>query len=75
MSKYIEMKKSEVATWNASIDVDCPYCGESQDLLGDSENGINFNIEVAETDTDRTTNIEVVCTCCEKEFIVPGLEW
>lgn len=70
------MKKSEKALWSAHLFVDCPYCGEQQDLLdyaGDPR--IDFNIEVAECDTKRTTDIETDCADCGEEFIVPGLVW
>ena len=69
------MEKSDNATWSCSIFVDCPYCGEQQDLIEhDGDPRINYNIKVGEHGTKRTKNLEVTCLDCEKEFIVPGLE-
>lgn len=69
------MKTSKNATWSCSIFVDCPHCGEQQDLIdGDGESRVE-NLMVAERETDRTTNIETYCLDCGEDFIVPGLEW
>lgn len=70
------MKTSKKATWSASIFVDCPHCGEQQDLIeDDGDPRMDHSIEIAEHGTDKTTNFKTRCLDCEEEFIVPDLEW
>lgn len=71
------MKTSEKGSWSASIFVNCPYCGEQQDLL-ESDDGdvrVSANLVIAEHGTERTINQETHCIDCNKDFIVPDLEW
>lgn len=71
-----KMKKSDKATWSASIFVDCPYCGEQQDLLEtDGDPRIEHTLEVGECGTSKTIDIETWCLDCDEHFIVPDLEW
>lgn len=69
-----EIKISEKAVWSLCIYVDCPYCGCTQDLMDDDGFEVG-GLEVGEHGTERTTNTEVWCIDCDKQFIVPDLEW
>jgi hypothetical protein len=70
------MEKSEPAIWSAHLFVDCPHCGEQQDLFEyKDEPKIPFNIEVAECGTDRVQNLEICCDECDEDFIVPDFVW
>jgi predicted RNA-binding Zn-ribbon protein involved in translation (DUF1610 family) len=63
------------ATWHASLDCDCPKCGEYVDLLKypDFWDGRSM-LEVAEHGTPATKDMEVVCPECGAEFTV-DCEW
>lgn len=70
------MKRSEKGVWSCSIFVDCPYCGDEQDLIdNDGDSRLPMNLQLAEHGTDKTKNMEVWCLDCGEEFIVPDLSW
>lgn len=72
----MENLKSKPAKCHIHVFVDCPYCGELQDLIDyDGNPRIDFNLIENERDTERTTDMDVECMDCRREFIVPGLEW
>lgn len=58
------------AGWSISLNCDCPKCEEYVDLLDDSDFWDGRGLEVAEHDTERSRDVEVVCPKCGYEFTV-----
>jgi len=63
-----------IATWHASLNCDCPGCGEYVDLMSYSDFWDGRSLQIAEHDTDRSRDVEVVCPECGHEFKV-DCEW
>lgn len=57
------------ATWCITLDTYCPKCEVYIDVCHLDDDVFNY-VEVAEHDTKRSTNYEVVCPECEHEFLV-----
>ena len=68
----INKKKAEVsATWNISLDCDCPECGEFVDLLQAQDFWCDHQrLKAVENGTERSNNLEVRCPECNHEFEV-----
>ena len=64
------MGSKVVATWSASLDCECPHCKEDVDLLDYDGFWEGRKIQIAESRTKGTTDMEVVCPNCAKEFLV-----
>ena len=64
------MPEKIIATWYVSLDVDCPYCSEDINILNLPEIHEIADFDLGESGTKRSTNIEVVCPHCNKEFLV-----
>ena len=58
------------ATWSISLDCECPGCKEQVNLLDYTDFWDGRHLEVPEHDTDRSTDVEVVCPECGHEFEV-----
>ena len=58
------------ATWSISLDVDCPKCKESVDLMDDDNFWENNNIQACEWGTDKSRNVDAYCKECEHDFKV-----
>jgi predicted RNA-binding Zn-ribbon protein involved in translation (DUF1610 family) len=58
------------ATWNISLNCDCPKCGHEFDMLDDVEFFDGNNIQVGEHETSRTTDMEASCPKCGHDFLV-----
>jgi hypothetical protein len=63
-----------IATWDISLNTDCPGCGEMVDLLDYADFWDGRKLNLAEHDTDRTRGVEVQCPLCHHEWKV-DLEW
>jgi len=63
-------KSNEEASWTISIDAECPECEDSFDITQADDFWTEFNPEIGEHGTDRTENVEVICSHCEHEFKV-----
>ena len=59
------------ATWNISLDCDCPHCEEYVDLLeyADFWDGLH-HMQIGEHGTELSKDMEVVCPKCSKGFKV-----
>ena len=63
--------KKVIATWDVSLNCDCPHCGQWVDLLAaDGFWEAHERLSIPEWGTPRTRNMEVTCPVCEKEFVV-----
>lgn len=71
MSKH-EDKEPEtvIATWNISLNCDCPHCNDCVDLLDYADFWDCRDLEIGEHDTNRSREVEVVCPTCGHEFKV-----
>lgn len=70
------MEKSARGTWDAHIWVECPYCGEQQDLIeNDGDWRLPENIQLGEHKTEQTTDFITWCLDCGEYFKVSELEW
>jgi Zn finger protein HypA/HybF involved in hydrogenase expression len=64
-----------IATWVVELNCDCPKCGEEYvDLLEQPDFWDGRSLDIAEHDTDRSNDLEVVCPKCGAEFLV-DCEW
>ena len=72
--------RSVEATWNYSLDAECPECGEYQDIYRQNaeqdnpagyigENPRRFNTE------DDREDVVVICEKCKKEFCISNTEY
>ena len=61
-----------IASWNVSLDCECPKCKESVNLLdyADFWDSRSKRIEIGESKTPATTDMEVICPECGYEFTV-----
>lgn len=59
-----------IATWTVELNCVCPNCKEYVDLLDYSDFWDGRKLNVAEHDTPRSKNIDVVCPECGEEFNV-----
>lgn len=67
----MSVEQKPTATWNISLDGECPKCHEYVDLLlapdfWDTHNGY---LEIGEHGTERTKNFEACCPECNHEWI------
>jgi hypothetical protein len=58
------------ATWNISLDCECPGCKNDVDLLDYADFWDGRYLNPCEHDTDRSRGVEVVCPMCGHEFEV-----
>lgn len=61
---------STKATWDISLDCECPKCGEYVDLLRAADFWDGRVLDIGEHDTDRSKGVEVLCPECGHEFEV-----
>ena len=64
-------KNATIATWNVSLNCECPKCKEYIDLM----EAPNFwdghsSLEISEHGTETSKGVEVVCPECQHEFTV-----
>lgn len=59
-----------MATWNLSLNCDCPSCNEHVDLLDYCDFWDSRHFEPCENGTANTRGVEVICPECEHEFVV-----
>lgn len=66
------VKKAEVtATWDISLNCDCPKCGEFVDLLRAQDFWCDHErLQAVEHGTEQANNLEVICPECGHEFEV-----
>lgn len=66
------VKKAEwCATWDISLNSECPQCTKFVDLLrADNFWEANERLQPIETGTDRSDSLEVTCPECGHEFEV-----
>ena len=71
-NELMNTKKAEVsATWDISLNCDCPKCGEFVDLLrADNFWDGHERLQPIENGTERSNNLEVMCPECSHEFEV-----
>ena len=62
-----QMSNRVDADWSISLDVTCPYCSETFDLLRDEW---PEGIESCEHGTDRTTGYEFDCPGCDRKLLL-----
>jgi hypothetical protein len=58
------------ATWDMSLDTECPNCKQDVDLLDDPGFWDGRTIQAGEHETDATRDMDVVCPKCHHEFVV-----
>lgn len=58
------------ATWSINLHAECPHCKEFVDLLTAPDFWDGRGLEVAETGTERSDNLDVYCPECGEEFTV-----
>ena len=58
------------ATWIVELNCTCPSCDEYIDLLDYADFWDGRALNVAETCTSRSRDVEVVCPLCDHEFLV-----
>lgn len=58
------------ATWTVELYCDCPKCKEFVDLLEFEDFWDGRSLDVGESDTERSMDMNVVCPKCMHEFIV-----
>jgi len=59
-----------IATWDISLDCECPSCGEYVDLLKYEDFWDGRRIQPIENSTPATDNLNVVCPNCGHYFDV-----
>jgi rubredoxin len=57
-----------IATWNISLDCDCPHCKETVDLTDYREFWTGAKFDACENGTKHTVGVDVVCPECGGEF-------
>lgn len=60
--------KTTTADTYLEILTDCPYCGETQDILDSVREFLQYGELSAES-----INVEICCCECKKEFIVTDI--
>lgn len=63
-----------IATWSVSLDCTCPQCSEDFDVMDIPDFWDGRKLEIPESNTDRSRNIEVQCPKCDHEFMI-DCEW
>lgn len=58
------------ATWDFSLDAECPHCGEFVNLCDADDFWDGRHFTIPEHNTDRTRDVEVECPSCLAEFTV-----
>ena len=58
------------ATWNLSLNCDCPHCKEWVNLLDYADFWDGARFVACEYSTDRTKDVNVICPECGEEFTV-----
>jgi hypothetical protein len=58
------------AYWCIELNCTCPNCNEYVNLLNYCDFWDGRKLEIAENNTDRSRNIEVICPECDHEFEV-----
>jgi hypothetical protein len=71
-----ESTKKPTATLDWSLSVDCPKCGESNDLAR-AQHDTEHNIAQAifTNDWDKLHDLEVTCEYCRHEFQIDRVEY
>lgn len=64
------MGERTTATWDISLDCECPACGEYVDLLTAPDFWDGRSLQIGEHGTDRSRGVDVVCPDCHHEFEV-----
>lgn len=59
-----------VAYWEIELNTTCPSCDQDVNLLDDPDFWDGRNLEIGETMTDRSRNVNVFCPECQHEFTV-----
>lgn len=59
-----------LACWSISLDVECPGCEQDVNLLNYPDFWDGRRLEICETRTDRSRNVEVRCPECDHDFLV-----
>lgn len=58
------------ATWGVELNAECPNCKEEAVLLDYVVFWDGRQLDIAEHDTEISTDVEVICPVCRHEFIV-----
>jgi Zn finger protein HypA/HybF involved in hydrogenase expression len=58
------------ASWTIELWCECPHCEAYVDLLDADDFWEDHRFDLAEHNTDRTKNVEVLCPKCSKQFEV-----
>ena len=70
------MKKSKIAKFDVSAIVNCPHCGEVQDLIVQWwDYRLPEDASLSDIFGDQIKNFETWCLDCGEHFIVPKLLW
>lgn len=59
-----------VAEWRVELNCHCPACKEFVDLLSYTDFWDGRRLDIAESETARSQNVEVVCPECGHDFEV-----
>jgi len=59
-----------IATWNISLNCECPHCHNAVDLLDDPDFFDGRSLQIGEHETPLTTDMDVVCPSCGEDFDV-----
>ena len=58
------------ATWRVELDCECPACKQYVDLLDYTDFWDGRTLDIAESETARSQDMEVVCPECGHDFTV-----
>lgn len=58
------------AAWTVELNCTCPKCNEYVDLLDYVDFWDGRRLDIAESGTERSCDIEVICPKCDHEFTV-----
>lgn len=64
------IKAETEAQWSVSLDCDCPKCAKCVNLLDYADFWDGRKLEIPETGTENSDNLEVKCPECGAEFNV-----